>query len=289
MEKRSKRRMGSNSPVVETLEGRTLLSGGPSPAVYAPDANVKGQSIAEWSADWWSRVFETPVHAADGTTVINPVMTEGSSTAFGKADGVFFLYGNLFGGTHTRSATVPSGTPIFVPILPIEFSNYDTTTGNIPGGEFPGTNTYKQLKGFAADAAIPAQQPGGEVHLTLDGRALPHAQQYREVSPKFSYVLPADNLDAMFFDPSLIGKVSPAAADGYYVMLKPLSVGHHTLNFGATTPGGSLGPLSVDITYSIDVAPKGQVEGPANCKASVFSDKAIRQEIEVLSEKSDLW
>ena len=73
-----KRQTGSNSPLIEMLEGWQLLSGGPSPAVYAPDADVKGQSIARWSADWWSRVFETPVHAADGTTVINPTLTEGS-------------------------------------------------------------------------------------------------------------------------------------------------------------------------------------------------------------------
>jgi hypothetical protein len=42
--------------------------------------------------------------------------------------------------------------------------------------------------------------------------------------------------------------VTPSAANGYYVMLKPLSRGTHTLNFG-----GILGDMSQAITYTLHV------------------------------------
>jgi hypothetical protein len=56
------------------------------------------------------------------------------------------------------------------------------------------------------------------------------------------------------------GSTSPSVSDGYFVMLKPLSVGQHTIHFGGTadlTPLG--GPLFIqDITYNITVSPPGK-------------------------------
>ena len=44
-------------------------------------------------------------------------------------------------------------------------------------------------------------------------------------------------------------KVYPAAADGYYVMLRPLAPGRHVLNFGGMLPGD----LSQAVTYELTV------------------------------------
>jgi hypothetical protein len=44
------------------------------------------------------------------------------------------------------------------------------------------------------------------------------------------------------------GGVSPSAANGYYIMLPPLSRGTHTLNFGGILPG-----ISQAITYTLHV------------------------------------
>ena len=52
-------------------------------------------------------------------------------------------------------------------------------------------------------------------------------------------------------------------SDGFFVLLKPLPPGTHTITFGGTTPGGSLGPLSIDVTYTINVVPKGQFKAQA--------------------------
>lgn len=239
---------------VEPLEARKLLSA----SIYPPHAHVRDESVQHLVADWWTRVFQTHVHGADGTTVTHPMLTNGDTTASGRFDGVSFLYGT-FGGSATHTATVPTDTPIFVPVLPIEFSNFDTPN---PDGSLPGTYTAAQLRDMAAQAALPAQGPGGEVHVIVDGQAVPNVASHREVTGVFSYVLPNDNVDQFFFnDLSLKGRVSPVVADGYYVLLKPLSPGQHTITFGGTTPGGSLGPLNVNVTYTIDVVPNAKDRG----------------------------
>ena len=250
--------MRTTSRMVEELEHRTLFSAAPVHA-YAPDAIVRGQSIPQWVADWWTQVFQTPVHAADGS-FLNPLIDPSAPTSQGNVGRAFFLFGSFQGGHIDRTATIPTGTPLFVPVLPVEFSNFDTTTGNVPGGTLPGTNTAAQLMNFDAQAALPALGPGGSLHLSVDGKALANAGSYREVAPTFSYVLPAtDNVDQFFFgQANLQGLVSPAEADGFYVMLQPLPPGQHVIDFGGITAGGSLGPLNESVTYTINVVPKGQ-------------------------------
>lgn len=247
---------------VEPLEQRRLFSGGPTPHAYAPDAVVRGQSLPQWVASWWTQVWQTPVHAADGSD-LNPMIFDDAPSAQGDVGRVFFLYGTFSSGNHTHTATVPSGTPLFLPVLPIVFSNFDTTTGN-GAGTLPGNNTAAQLSEFAAEAALPALGPGGSLHVSVDGLALPNVGAFREIAPTFSYVLPADNADQFLFgQANLIGLDSPAEADGFYVMLKPLPVGQHVIDFGGVTPGGSLGPLNVDVTYTVNVVPKGQFDKTA--------------------------
>ena len=285
---------GGGALIVATPRGDASDNGspgGPAPHAFAPDAIVKGQSVAQWAANWWTQVFQTPLHAADGSD-LNPVVFDDGPSAQGNVGGVFYLYGSFFGGNHTHTATVPAGTPIFVPILPIEFSNFDTTTGNVAGGTLPGNNTAAQLSDFAAQAAVPALTPPGGVHLTLDGHALPNATSYREIAPTFSYVLPAtDNVDQFFFGQSnLQGPVSPAEADGFYVMLQPLTPGRHVLDFGGMTPGGSLGPLDEDVTYTINVVPKGQLDrSTAGALAAVNAAAGNTPAAPLVDSVSDLF
>ena len=53
--------------------------------------------------------------------------------------------------------------------------------------------------------------------------------------------------------------VSPAVGDGYYVMLKPLSVGTHTIRFSGRTVISSYNySFELDIHYEITVVPAGR-------------------------------
>ena len=68
----------------------------------------------------------------------------------------------------------------------------------------------------------------------------------------FAVTLPADNLFGID-----AGTYSPAIDDGFYVMLKPLSVGTHALHFKGASSGCPLigGPFGVDVTYNLTVVP----------------------------------
>jgi len=87
--------------------------------------------------------------------------------------------------------------------------------------------------------------------VSVDGdplrKLLKSPEKYRIPSTVFSITVPAQN----FFGEGLApGTYSPAIGDGFYVMLKPLDVGRHTLRFQGTTMG-----FSVDTTYLLDVVP----------------------------------
>jgi hypothetical protein len=60
----------------------------------------------------------------------------------------------------------------------------------------------------------------------------------------FEFTLPPDNIFGII-DPSALGPYK-AVADGYWVALRPLSVGNHEISFSASHPG-----LNVDVTYHI--------------------------------------
>jgi hypothetical protein len=74
---------------------------------------------------------------------------------------------------------------------------------------------------------------------------------YRAISPRaFDYTLPPTDNVYQFFGLDVSGRIYPAVSDGYWLMLAPLSVGHHDVNFG-----GSAGEMTLDITYHITVVP----------------------------------
>jgi hypothetical protein len=67
------------------------------------------------------------------------------------------------------------------------------------------------------------------------------------------------------------GHYDKSVSDGYWVMLKPLSPGRHDIHFGGTFFEGEPFEFTMDITYHVNVAPKGQfraaVVAPARAAA----------------------
>ena len=82
------------------------------------------------------------------------------------------------------------------------------------------------------------------LYCQVDGTKLEILGEYRMQSPAFFVDLPEDNV---FGIPA--GEYGPAAADGYYIRLAPLSAGKHTIKFGATKPNGA----KFDIVYHLTV------------------------------------
>ena len=79
--------------------------------------------------------------------------------------------------------------------------------------------------------SIPTRVP--ILSASVDGVNIPDIEKYRVQSPSINVVYPPAS-QSIF--PIAEGGPAVSAADGWYVMLKPLSKGNHTLHFKGAIP-----------------------------------------------------
>ena len=82
----------------------------------------------------------------------------------------------------------------------------------------------------------------------LDGQSIADLSSFRFHSQLFSFTAAA-SLQAV--DPCVTGSPQLAVVDGYWLLLKPLSPGTHTLTFG-----GTIGAFSTKVTYELTISPE---------------------------------
>ena len=87
------------------------------------------------------------------------------------------------------------------------------------------------------------------VACEIDGKAVKQMDRYRFLSDQFTFTAPTPWI---FGD---VGGTGTSVADGYYVMVRPLSVGSHTIHFSGAFDFGTDGLLPLDVTYNIQVTP----------------------------------
>ncbi len=218
--------------------------------VVAPHSVVDGKTLQEWAAVWAKWFWAFPVND-------NPMRdTTGEKAKFGDLGRIFLLagwFGTPPSGTIYRSVTIPANKCIFFALE----SATDDNVGN--GCTTPGTTKCDgRLTIDALFAQLGELVKPISLHASVDGKQLLNLWAHKETAPVFSYTLQlTDNLYQGvngYAGPDALGTVFPVVADGYYLMLRPLSVGHHTINFGSTT--NFVGQeLTVDITYEITVTP----------------------------------
>jgi hypothetical protein len=233
----------------EVLERRVFLSAAPTaapvanapadghaPHVYAPHSTVRGQDMGDWAADWLKWALSAP-------TDQNPLVdTTGADAGFGQPKDVFFLAGTFGSSTPvTRDVTVPTGTPLFFPIL----NAFWVTVEGVdpPFEEFE--PDVRELFQQVTDAYT-------DVFLTIDGVSVGNLDAHveRDAPGGFLIDFPEDNVFGL--PPEMLGL---SATHGIYTMVAPLKPGEHVVHFGGTDP--SFGGVQ-DISYNITVVPKGQ-------------------------------
>lgn len=192
---------------------------------FLEDAEPFGKSYRDWAAEWtqWSYSIPASVHPlAD---------VGGDYCAVGQRGRAWFL-GGTFGGAATRICTIPAETGVFFPIITLACDNV-------------GANPPLNIAGLRNLCASYLQSPVYEAQL--DGVAINNLNRYRVRSSVFSYSVSDDNLYG--YPP---GVVYPSVADGYFLMLKPLSPGQHTLHIHGGLPQFG---FDVDVTYVLNVVP----------------------------------
>lgn len=197
------------------------------------------KDLRSLSAEWWQLVSSIPVAE-------NPAFdTTGEKCFMGQRGSTWFLYGT-FGGSVTRNCSVPAGKEIFFPVANISFVDTPNHCG-----QGPESFSVAQMRAVLDDSVAGLS----DLSVELDGRPLRDKDLHRVRSAVFESALPAGNLYDSVAVPCAAGIYSPSVADGYYVLLKSLAVGQHTLHFHAEQPDSG---FVTDTTYNLTVVPVGR-------------------------------
>ena len=216
------------------------------PGIVPPQASFGGQTYSEWVASLFQWVFSIPFTNHPLFDAADCVVGQPTGCSIGQSGNVWFLDGRLgSGGSVNRCCTIPAGTALFLMITGSEFDNAscDPTNTFVQLTSF----TEDQLRGFAA-GQVDSLLLGGRGQCSIDGRPVQNlpgpnpstpTSPYRVQSPVFDYTLPRlNNLDVLIdgncyqrppvADLTVVG----AVADGLFVLIEPLPVGVHHIDFG---------------------------------------------------------
>ena len=196
-----------------------------------------GQSYGRWAVEWqqWLQGIPAPVNPASDMT--------GEFCAQRQVDDVWFLAGALSSNPIVRDCKIPAGKSLFLQMIGTGYGGFLNDPLDTLTEEYIRT---------AGSCTVPAQ-----ITARIDNFKVPNPTQYftgasGSQSPFFNIQLPPNNVFGA--DETIIPQllISPSAEQGYYLFIKPLSSGAHTIHWNASgcTVGGNQ-----DITYNLIVSP----------------------------------
>jgi hypothetical protein len=190
-----------------------LTTGNPS-EYFLPESKPFGLSYGQWTVRWWQWLASIPAN-------ISPASDETGENAGVKQveQNVWFLAGT-FGGKEThRKCVMPSGRAILFPVI-----NYQTNSL-----EKPELKTESELVRFVTED----EDDIINLEVSIDGQSVP-IYRIRSDPTMFSLTAPQNNAVEI---PG--GGTTQATSDGYWVFLKPLSIGEHDIAFAGSCSAGS--------------------------------------------------
>jgi hypothetical protein len=155
-------------------------------------------------------------------------MSIGDTNALARCDvgtrDIVFLAGTA-GGTADRSCTISSTQSILVPLVNVECS---TVEGN--------GRTPAELRSCARHDFV---DQATNLFLIIDGNPVSNLDRFRVSSQVFTFTVVANNpfgLPAPSGPQFTLPATTRSVADGYWVLIQPLSPGIHTVSFGGEFP-----------------------------------------------------
>lgn len=207
----------------------------PNPSILLPSSNPYGHSYSGWVVQWWQWAFSIPADR-------NPLTDEtGAFCGEGQSGPVWFHAGTL-GNSAERACSVPAGKAIFMPVFNWVFGagvfDCDPTVPGVPCD-------VPTLEASAAANTEAAQV----LEVWIDGVPVQSVRDYRASSAgPFSLTYPENSLVGV---PA--GTYFPNVADGYWLMLAPLSKGAHTIHIHVVAPDTIFGLIQFDVITHITV------------------------------------
>jgi hypothetical protein len=209
------------------------------PPLYPPHSTVEGKTIGEWSSEWWKRVLSIPT---DRNPLLDP---DGHLCHEGQGGPVFFIWGSA-GGDVVRSCTVPCDKPLLLPLF-----------NDVEWADNGACNSCDTCAVVAKQFVDTLQT----LEVEIDGVPVQDLGNFREKSPVcFDFTLPgpdpANNL--LNLPPK---KYDDAFSDGFWLMLKPLSPGKHTIKVKVESPAFKANSI-LELTTEVGIVDPHGTVGP---------------------------
>jgi len=211
------------------------VSANTNPGVVQIDETLQNdkRTYSQLSGDWWNWLSQFPI-------ATNPNIQEGEiECSLGQSDHIWFLAGN-FGGTSERSCTIPMNKALFFPILnSLWWTPEDAAT--IP-----------EVRAFANFFMNKVTS----LEVSVNDVPLEDLFAYRAQSPAGGFFWEGILQEDFGLDPY----PRPSAADGFWILLKPLAVGDHVIHIRGVVlkdPPDIRETFELDITYNITVVDEG--------------------------------
>lgn len=212
-----------------TCAAIAAATGAPAPAALTsadqlllpPDGKVEDETFGQLTARWWQWAEHVPV-----APFLDP---DGRYCEIGQEGPVWFLAGTNGRFNAKRECVVPAGRYLLVPIINMRNSSFDE---DLP---LP----CPVLQG---GAAVNNERLGSAVAL-IDGVPVTNVTRYRVRSDGCFPLIPDND------------KTGLTAADGYWLLIKPLPTGRHTLSIGANyaTDDSGYGKMVQNFEYVLHV------------------------------------
>jgi hypothetical protein len=182
-----------------------------------PTESVVGVSQADWSKSWWQ-------WAGSFNSDESPIADQTGENCHRKQQGAVWFLAGTYGTRRTiRTCRVPRGKYLFFPLI-----NYVVMPRDDGLSCASAVSTAKSITDYPTLLV-----------LELNGHRLDGLVKYRQATKEcFDMGALANPRYSIF----------PSAANGYYVMLRPLTPGRHILNFGGVLPN-----MLQAVTYTLIV------------------------------------
>ena len=191
--------------------------------VFPKSARPYGVDMATWGERAVEWIYAQPFEQ-------NPAFDQtGERCAVGQ-DGPVWFIPPIFAPPGTprpivqdasRTCTIPAHTPILLDIGAL------TAPYPCPDESFqpaPGQSLYEFLSGFARVIMDSVDH----LEVTIDGQEVPDVLSYRFASADLFEITGHPSLQAVY-DNCITGEPQPAVTDGFFMMIKPLDPGSHTI------------------------------------------------------------
>ena len=207
------------------FSGAALAAQG-NPGIAPISSNITDvKNYADLGAAWWQWAVQAPA-------IDNPINdTTGAKCRVGQQGPVWFLAGTGGSGdlaTPTvRHCDVPGGKAIFFPVINVAWFSFITDPA-----ELRTAGAVRSIVEKLCDSSSIRN-----LSVTIDGVPVARPEKFQttaEQSPIFQAQLPTDNIYGATTDwiPELL--LSPSGHKGFYIYLKPLATGSHTVAWTAT-------------------------------------------------------